>query len=213
MKLLELFCGTKSVGDVFAKEGYDVVSLDYDKKFNATHTEDIMEWDYKQYAPDYFDVIWAYPDCTTWSVASGGKYRLKSCILGKDGEHIEKARFANRMIDRVIEILEYFKVSAWFMENPRGLLQYYPPLVAYMENHNRTLVYYGNYNWTYPKATHIWSNLEMWDDEEKPDLRENRVSIGNRLRYPEFHGKGDRPRSKIPPLLIKRLYDLIFIAR
>jgi hypothetical protein len=51
----------------------------------------------------------------------------------------------------------------------------------------------------------------MWDDEKKPDLRENRVSIGNRLRYPEFNGKGDRPRSKIPPLLINRLYDLIII--
>ena len=211
MKLLELFCGTKSVGDVFAKEGHEIVSLDYDKKFNATHTEDIMEWDYKQYAPDYFDVIWASPDCTTWSVAAQGKYRLKSCILGKDGEHIEKARFANRMIDRVLEILSYFKVSAWFMENPRGLLQYYPPLVAYMENHNRTLVYYGNYEWSSPKPTHIWSNLKMWDDEKKPDMREKRVKHGIKTPYPEMSNRKSRDRSKIPPLLIKRLYDLIII--
>ena len=211
MKLLELFCGTKSVGDVFAKEGYEIVSLDYDKKFNATHTVDIMEWDYKQYAPDYFDVIWASPDCTTWSVAAQGRYRLKSCILGKDGEHIEKARFANRMIDRVIEILSYFKVSAWFMENPRGLLQYYPPLVAYMENHNRTLVYYGNYEWSSPKPTHIWSNLKMWDDEKKPDMRHKRIKHGNKTPYPDMSNGKSRDRSKIPPLLIKRLYDLIII--
>ena len=208
-RLLELFCGTKSVGDVFAKEGYDIVSLDYDKKFNATHTEDIMEWDYKQYAPDYFDVIWASPDCTTWSVAAHGRYRLKSCILGKDGEHIEKAQFANRMIDRVMEILEYFKVSAWFMENPRGLLQYYPPLVAYMENHSRTLVYYGNYEWSSPKPTHIWSNLKMWDDEKKPDMRDKRVKHGIKTPYPEMSNRKSRDRSKIPPLLIKRLYDCI----
>ena len=211
MKLLELFCGTKSVGDVFAKEGHEIVSLDYDKKFNATHTEDIMEWDYKQYASDYFDVIWASPDCTTWSVAAQGKYRLKSCILGKDGEHIEKARFANRMIDRVLEILSYFKVSAWFMENPRGLLQYYPPLVAYMENHNRTLVYYGNYEWSSPKPTHLWSNLKMWDDEKKPDMRDKRVKHGIKTPYPEMSNRKSRGRSKIPPLLIKRLYDLIII--
>jgi len=211
MKLLELFCGTKSVGDVFAKEGYDIVSLDYDKKFDATHTEDIMEWNYKQYAPDYFDAIWASPDCTTWSVAAHGRYRLKSCILGKDGEHIEKARFANRMIDRVIEILEYFKVSAWFIENPRGLLQYYPPLVAYMENHNRTLVYYGNYEWSSPKPTHIWSNLKMWDDEKKPDMRDKRIKHGNKTPYPDMSNHKSRDRSKIPPLLIKRLYDLIII--
>jgi len=47
-KLLELFCGTKCVGKVFENKGYDVVSLDYNPKFSATHTENILTWDYKQ---------------------------------------------------------------------------------------------------------------------------------------------------------------------
>ena len=86
-RLLELFCGTKSVGKVFEEAGYEVVSLDYEKKFNATHIEDILTWDYKQYPPDYFNVIWASPDCTTWSLATGGKYRVKSEIYGRNNEH------------------------------------------------------------------------------------------------------------------------------
>jgi len=77
-RLLELFCGTKSVGKVFEPAGYEVVSLDYDTKFDATHTEDILAWDYKQYPVGHFDVIWASPDCTTWTIATGGKYRTKS---------------------------------------------------------------------------------------------------------------------------------------
>ena len=30
--LLELFCGSKSVGKVFEKEGWDVISLDIEEK-------------------------------------------------------------------------------------------------------------------------------------------------------------------------------------
>ena len=38
--MLELFCGMKCAGEVF-KSKYDVISLDYNPEFNATHTEDI----------------------------------------------------------------------------------------------------------------------------------------------------------------------------
>ena len=83
-RLLELFCGTKSVGKVFETDGYEIISLDFNPKFEATHTEDILTWDYMQYSKDYFNVIWASPDCTTWSLATGGKYRLKNQISDRD---------------------------------------------------------------------------------------------------------------------------------
>ena len=90
-RLLELFCGTKSVGKVAEQRGYDVVSLDFNPKFNATITEDIMEWDYTQFPPDYFDVIWGSPDCRTWSFATAGKYRTKDEIWGHEDENQEEA--------------------------------------------------------------------------------------------------------------------------
>jgi site-specific DNA-cytosine methylase len=148
-KLLELFCGTKSVGNVFEKNGYEVTSLDYNAKFNATHTEDILTWDYKQYQSNYFDVIWASPDCTTWSLASGGKYRLKTEIYGRNNQHQDKATLGNNMILRLIEILKYFNCKAWFIENPKALLRHFPrappidtPLIVPSEEINDTIFVY-----------------------------------------------------------------------
>jgi len=213
-RLLELFCGTKSVGSVFEKKGYEVISLDYMKKFNPTICENILTWDYKKYDPDYFDVVWASPDCTTWSYASRGAYRNSKEIYGKDNKNREKAELGNQMVLRCIEIMKYFKPRAWFMENPRGLMKDFPPLIEFENEHNvrRLLVYYGNYdNWGFPKATHIWSNLPLWEDEKKRILDESlwHRDKANHVVYNAYVKTNAKNRSKIPPTLIERLYDSI----
>jgi hypothetical protein len=216
--LLELFCGTKSVGNVFREKGYEVVSLDYNKKFDATHSVDILTWDYKIYPEDYFDTIWASPDCTTWSLATGGKYRRKDSIYGLNNQFQEKATLGNNMVLRVIEILKYFKCKSWFIENPRGLMQHFPPLIDFIKetNSNKVLVYYANYNdWGFPKPTHIWSNLALWDNEPMPTMSEDKYVVKfhkgsnrNKRFYKAFGDGNPESRSKIPPELIERLYNL-----
>jgi hypothetical protein len=217
-RILELFCGTKSVGNVFEKDGYEVISLDYNKKFNATHTEDILTWDYTQYPPGYFNVIWASPDCTTWSLASGGKYRTKTSIYGLNDEHQIKATLGNNMVLRVIEIIKYFQPKSWFIENPRGLLKYFPPLNDFIEEHNSNmnLVYYANYNnWGFLKATNIWSNLPLWENEKMPIMPKDSYVMKyhnydkREKRYYKAFQTNAKERSKIPPDLIERLKGLI----
>jgi site-specific DNA-cytosine methylase len=217
-RLLELFCGTKSVGKVFENEGYEVISLDYNKKFNATHTEDILKWDYTIYPPNHFDTIWASPDCTTWSLASGGKYRTKNSIYGLNNEHQEKATFANNMVFRLIEIIEYFNPRVWFIENPRGLLTWFPPFQDFITktNGSRVLVYYANYNnWGFPKPTHIWSNVKLWENEKMPIMPEDsyvikyhRKNKANKKFYITFSNGNAEERSRIPHDLISRLLNL-----
>tara|TARA_R110002153_G_scaffold244307_3_gene399719 strand:- start:631 stop:1335 length:705 start_codon:yes stop_codon:yes gene_type:complete len=218
-RLLELFCGTKSIGTEFELAGYDVVSLDFNKKFNATHTDDILTWDYTIYPPNHFDVIWASPDCTTWSLATGGKYRLKSSIYGLNNDQQTKATMGNDMILRVIEILKYFNAGAWFIENPRGLLVHFPPLIEFIKenDYSNTVVYYGNYNnWGFPKPTHIWSNLPLWEKETAPIMPEGSYVMKQwkTLKKPKrvytTYSKGNaEQRSKIPPDLANRLRLLI----
>ena len=103
------------------KEGFDVVSLDFEPRFNATHTIDIFDWDYKQYPVGYFNVIWASPDCCYYSV-------LQNCWLGKkkkDGiiftKEIleEKRKHSDKLIKKTLEIINYFQPELWFMENPK----------------------------------------------------------------------------------------------
>ena len=66
MKLLELFSGANSVGQVAGDKGYCVVSLDLN---DADINFDILEWNYTEYEVADFDFIWASPPCTQYSIA------------------------------------------------------------------------------------------------------------------------------------------------
>ena len=104
MRLLELFCGTGSIGRAFERRGFEVISVDIAPKAKATHTCDIMNFDYRQYPPGYFDVVWGSPPCTMYSRArtTGGPRDL-------DG--------ADRLVAKTIEIMAYFEPVCWAFEN------------------------------------------------------------------------------------------------
>ena len=71
MKLLELFSGTGSVGKVAKELGYEVVSLDLK---NADINADNLHWNYKQFKPNEFRIIWVSPPCTEYSRAKQRVY-------------------------------------------------------------------------------------------------------------------------------------------
>ena len=105
--LLELFSGTKSVGKVAETLGFKVVSLDLK---NADININILDWDYKIYQPKHFDVIWSSPPCTEYSIAK---------TTG-----IRNIEYANRIVLKTIEIIEYLKPKYYIIENQQtGLLK------------------------------------------------------------------------------------------
>ena len=213
MRLLELFSGTHSVGKVAEKLGYEIVSLDIDDykgRFVPTHKEDIMTWDYKQYDPDYFDVLWASPPCVYYSTLQYGWYGKKK----KDGlftkeKHMELMKIADGWVMKVFEIIEYFNLKKWFIENPRtGLLKKrrFMEYIPYID------VDYCRYSdWGYRKATRIWSNVDYKGllcnkkcgnmKKENPNNSINkRYTKGHRIDLSRDLHKLDRYR--IPPKLI-----------
>lgn len=66
LRILVLFSGTGSVEREFLRchPTASVVTLDSSPLWQPTHQVDIMLWDYEQYPPGHFDVVWASPPCT-----------------------------------------------------------------------------------------------------------------------------------------------------
>ena len=142
MKLLELFSGTKSVGKVAEQLGYEVVSLDLK---NADINIDILNWDYHQYQPKHFDVIWASPPCTEYSIAKSTGVR--------------KIEEANQIVERTLNIIEYLNPKYYIIENPQtGLLkeQWFMYGMPYID------IDYCKYGMPYRKRTRLWNNVFNW---------------------------------------------------
>ena len=81
MKVLELFAGTRSIGKAFEARGHKVFSVEWDRNFkNIDLYADIGKLT-AEYVLENFgrpDVIWASPDCTTFSVAAISHHRRKN---------------------------------------------------------------------------------------------------------------------------------------
>ena len=142
MKLLELFSGTKSVGKVAEKLGYEVISLDLkDADINCN----ILDWDYTTYEQGYFDVIWASPPCTEYSKAKSTGVR--------------KIDYANKIVLRTLDIIEYFNPKYYIVENPQtGLLK----SQSFMTGLPFVDIDYCKYGLPYRKRTRLWNNVCHW---------------------------------------------------
>jgi len=142
-RLLELFSGTGSVGDVARELGYEVISLDRDME--ATINIDIMDWDPRIYPTGYFDVIWASPPCTEYS-------RRKT-------KGIRDIEGANEIVQQTLDIMEYFCPKYWMIENPQtGLLKDQICMwgIPFKD------IDYCRYGLHYRKRTRFWNNAFKW---------------------------------------------------
>jgi len=162
LRLLELFSGTGSVGKVARQHGFAVTSVDINTKANPTFCANIMNWNYKQFASGYFDMIWASPPCDTFS-------NLQYCHIGKpskknDGQLLTKEMIiANQeavglpILKRTLKIIDYFQPENFFVENPlTGRMK------NYMQDFKHTDVCYCMYGFDYKKPTRIWHNNEEY---------------------------------------------------
>jgi len=213
MKVLELFCGTKSVGKCCNELGWTSVSVDLDPGFKPTHLCNIMDFDYKQYSCDEFDIVWASPPCVSYS-------RLQNGWLGrikKDGtlftrEVLENDRLnSDKLILKTLEIINYFNCKYWFMENPLSQLKDR----EIMKDIPYYIVDYCKYSdWGYKKRTCIWSNKKDWKPLTcKKDCGnimdgKHKNNLGNTMRAKSTNSEkySLQDRYRVPPDLIYSLF-------
>ena len=157
MKVLELFAGTRSIGKAFEKHGHKVYSIEWDKDFeNIDWYEDIGKIT-AQDIIDRFghpDVIWASPDCTSFSIAAISHHRRKNLETGNLDPVSDYAKFCDNVDQHVLDLIRELKPKYWFIENPRGGMR----KMTWMQGLPRYTVTYCQYGDTRMKPTDIWTN-------------------------------------------------------
>ena len=152
--LLELFCGTKSIGKVFDQNGWDVVSVDFNERFQPTICKNVLDLtpqDIMEKLPksrQTVDVCWGSPICTQYS-----KCRTQGGPRDLDG--------SDRLVQKVLDLVKYFNVP-FFLENPQtGLLKSRDVVKGIPF---RTIDYCQYADDTFPgryrKRTAIWTNTD-----------------------------------------------------
>ena len=156
MKVLELFAGTRSIGKAFERRGHEVFSIEWDKKFEHIDLyADIMQVTAEQILNTFGrpDVIWASPDCTTYSVAAISKHRKKDTD-GNLAPISEYAKFCDAVNSHVVNLITELAPTYWFIENPVGALR----KMSFMRDLPRHTVTYCQYGERRQKPTDLWTN-------------------------------------------------------
>jgi hypothetical protein len=155
MKLLELFAGSRSVGNAADKLGFDVFSVDWTpyEKINLAIDIQQLQIDDVPFTPD---IIWASPDCTTYTIAAISTHRNG---VQPKSEYAKKCDVVNMHFIDLIKQWEAINPNmVFFIENPRGMLRKMP----FMQEFKRHTIWYCQYGDDRAKPTDIWTNSKNW---------------------------------------------------
>lgn len=156
MKVLELFAGTRSIGKSFENKGHEVFSVEWDHQHeNIDLYIDINDLTSQMVIEKFGkpDIIWASPDCTTYSIAGISHHRIKE-ESGNLKPISEKAKFSDETIKHVLDLIRELKPKYFFIENPRGGLR----KMEFMQDINKYTVTYCQYGDFRMKPTDIFTN-------------------------------------------------------
>ena len=208
MKVLELFAGTRSISKAFEAKGHEVFSVEWNKDFedidlyadiNTLTAEEIIQ---KFGRPD---VIWASPDCSTFSIAAISHHRRRNPETGNLDPVSEYAKFCDEVDQHVLRLIMALSPKYWFIENPRGGMR----KMTWMQGLPRHTVTYCQYGDSRMKPTDIWTN------HPNPKFKQP-CKNGDTCHTPAPRGsrtgtqglKGSKERSVIPKDLCKHIVTI-----
>lgn len=208
MKVLELFAGTQSIGKEFKARGHEVFSVEWNKDFeNISLYADISKLTATEILEKFGhpDVIWASPDCTTFSVAAISKHRKRNPENGNLEPITDYAKFCDATDQHVLELIKELNPTFFFIENPRGAMR----KMEWMQDIPRYTITYCQYGDSRMKPTDIWTNHP--DPQFKPPCKNGdpchmRAPRGSRTGTQGL--KGAKERARIPEQFCKHIVDI-----
>ena len=203
VSILDLFSGTGSVKKASLLDSdFECFSIDISCKFSQPDLLiDIHDWDYTTLSKDRFDIIAASVPCQMYSCA-----RTKAATP-------RDIPAANRNVQKVLDIVEYFQPHVFWIENPTTGALKSQDLVQHLKRIDVSYCMYSD--WGYMKKTSLWTAPDMLT-AFKPKLcsHNNRCSSYSAGKHPNtFSGKLQLPiqiKYRIPEAL---LVDILNCAK
>lgn len=214
MKVLELFAGTRSIGKAFESHGHKVFSIEWDKQFEKIDLyADILTVTAQDIIGKFGkpDVIWASPDCATFSIAAISHHRRRNPKTGSLDPISPYAKKCDEVDRHVLDLISELKPELYFIENPRGGMR----KMEWMRGLPRYTVTYCQYELEKPasgrrmKPTDIWTNHP--DPQFKPMCKNNspcHAAAPRGARTGTQGIKGSRDRSIIPDALCEHIVQI-----
>lgn len=214
MKVLELFAGTRSIGKAFEKHGHEVYSVEWDKSFeNIDLNIDIGTLTSDEIIEKFGhpDVLWASPDCATFSIAAISHHRRKNPETGNLDPISDYAKFCDKVDQHVLQLIEELQPKYWFIENPRGGLR----KMTWMQGLPRYTLTYCKYETDKPISERRMKPTDIWTNHPNPNFIPP-CKNGDPCHAPAPRGsrtgtqgiKGSVDRSRIPDKLCEYIVEL-----
>lgn len=223
MKALELFAGTRSIGKAFEAAGHEVFSVEWDESFdNIDLYVDILTLTAVDIIDKFGlpDVIWASPDCTTFSVAAISRHRRKNPETGHLAPISEYAKFCDKVDQHTLALIDELQAERkrrgmspliFFIENPRGGMR----KMTWMQRLPRYTLTYCKYELNKPVKQRRMKPTDIWTNHPAPAFKPM-CKNGAPCHAPSPRGaktgtqglKGSKERSVIPRMLCEHIVSI-----
>lgn len=220
MKVLVFFSGTRSVEKPFIAAGHETFSIEWDKQFeNIDLYADILTVTAADIVEKFGlpDVIWASPDCTTFSIAAISHHRRKNPETGNLDPVSKYAKFCDDVDRHVLELIKELnrlrlekgmRSLIYFIENPRGGMR----KMTWMQGLPRYTVTYCQYEQDKPVHERRMKPTDIWTNHPNPEFR-SMCKNGDPCHASAPRGaktgtqglKGSKERSVIPRMLCEHI--------
>jgi hypothetical protein len=209
MKVLELFAGTRSPSaEAFEEAGHEVFSIEWDEQhenidwyvdISTITAEEIIER-----MGSKPEIIWASPDCTSYSVAGISHHRRKE-PNGNLMPISDYAKFCDQTNKHVMNLINELQPKYFYIENPRGGFR----KMDFIQDTPRHTVTYCQYGDTRMKPTDLFTNHPSPDF--KPPCKNGmpcHVSAPRGSTTGTQGIKGTVDRSRIPEELCRHIVKI-----
>jgi hypothetical protein len=151
MRILDLCSGREGWSRYFKDNGHEVVTVDIEERFHPTYVTDITGW----HAPGQYDVVLASPPCIDYSKAEKPWFK----DIHPD----------NKLLLEVIRIIKEVNPKYWVIENVRGAVPYFKPILGKPVARFGSRYLWGDFPILW--APHIYGKWKLPPSPERSSLR------------------------------------------